>query len=111
VTVYDDDDAVPRVVRKLTRDAAARMIAANGGDPRMAYQGAERTTRGADALRSLTGTEARSAPAEDYLTAYERARSARDAEAEYHAAYMQRKADAELYGLYIGGVRHSRGAS
>ena len=110
MTLYDDD-AVPRVVRKLSRAEAARMIAERGGNPGMAYQGAERGMSGADALRSLTGTEARSAPAEDYLTGYERGRARAEAEAEYHAAYMQQKADAELHGLYIGGVRHSRGAS
>jgi hypothetical protein len=57
-----------------------------------------------DPLRQLDGQR------DDPLTAYERARSAQEAEARYFEAYNQAKMDAELFGLGVARIRH-RGPS
>ena len=54
---YDSGDGdAPRPVRRISREEAARMIAANGGNARavsVPFHGAQRTMTGADALAQL----------------------------------------------------------
>jgi hypothetical protein len=104
--IYDDSGGPARSIRKLTRDAAARMIAANGGDPRIAFQGAEPTMRGADALAEVNRQAARDGQvASDYLDRLD--------ELERRSLDLELLDDyARALGLSgLGGVRHVRGTS